>query len=517
MSSDLFEIVPLLRRITVHPAIRDLGFLGASTFLTAVAAMVVISLVGKAFGATLLGEYLLIRRMASWLQAGVQLPSGVALPRYVAASLDDPESPKVTYFVAALGSACGIGLLICLVLAVWRIRISQLFFGSTRLDHLVFPLSLLLLGLAVHGVVFGYLQGILAMGRASMLQTCNLVMIPILTTVLFRPLHSIALIVDAMGVLMIACAVLFALPILPKSGLSLSTGKLKKHSSELLSYGFARVSGDFGLQAILSLPAVIAAHYFPMSSVALLLLAGSFLGVVSAATLPLGMVMLSRVSRSMAQMRISQLQTQISYFVSALVELSLFIGLQLIVFCDVIVRAWVGSSFLEGIRVIQTVILGVPFYFVYAGLRNIIDAARVKAYNTKNVHIAAGAFLLSVVLVRVFVPDAHLLEGLAAAGVLGLAVLACCTLWTVGHLFEISVNWLRLLPGIGIGILFGGLSSSLHSWFRYQPHLFGLSLYEVSLSIIYLVALGILDAPLVRFLRDTMFTYTSPKGEAADS
>lgn len=517
MSADSIEFVPILRRLSMHPALRDMGVVGLSSFLAAIAAMLVISIVGKAFGPILLGEYLLIRRMAAWLQAGVQLPSGVALPRYVAANLDGPNSTKIAYFVAALMTACAIGFLLCFVLLLWPIQISGLFFGSPELVHLVLPLCILLMGLAVHGVVFGYLQGVLQMARASVLQICNLAVLPVLTVVLLRPRHSIPLIVDTIGLLMILFSCLFALPILWGGEFSLSAERLKKQGSELLSYGFSRVSGDFGLQALLSLPAVIAAHYFPMSSVAYLLLAGSFLAVVSAATLPLGIILLSRVSRSIAQMGTKQLQTPVSYFISALIELSVFICLQMILFADVVIRSWVGPTFLQGLRVIQIAILAVPFYFVYAGLRGVVDAASVKAYNTRNIYLAGVAFLVCVVPVRIFVPNRWLLGGLAGAGVAGMVVLAGCTLWTVTQLFSINMDWPQLIPGIGVGVLLGVLSFWIHNMLQYQPGAIALLAYEIALSAIYLLVLVLINPPWLRFFRSNMLTHSSPsKGEAND-
>jgi len=501
----------------MHPALRDLGVVGASGFATALAGMLVISVVGKAFGAALLGEYLLIRRMASWLQAGVQMPSGVALPRYVSATLDEPDSPKVAYFVSALLAACGIGLLTCFVLLTWRHPISGMLFGSSDLDHLVLPLGIFLLGLGVHGAVYGYLQGILQLGRASALQLCNLAVIPVASALLLRSWHSVPLIVNTTGILMIFCAGLFAIPILQQHNILVPAEKLKKYGSELLSYGSSRVAHDFGLQGLLSLPAIIATHYFPVSSVAFLLLAGSFLTMVAAATLPLATILLSRVSRSIAQAGTDQLKTRVSYFVSALIELSVFICLQMILFADVFIKFWVGPTFLEGIRVIQIAILAVPFYFLHAGLRGVVDAAAIKAYNTRNVYIALAGFSACVVLVRILVPREQLLAGFAAAGVAGMMVLAFCTVWTVMRLFEAKLDWPRLIPGVAVGVLCGAVSFWLHYLLRYQPSLIALVIYEIALTAAYVLVLGLINPPWVHFFRNSMLTYSSPtKGEAGD-
>jgi len=500
----------------LHPALRDFVLTGAASFLVAVAAMVVISILGKAVGPVLLGEYLLIRRMASWFQAGVQLPSGVALPRFVAFHIDEPSVTKQTYFLAALLASCLIALFLSAVLMFWRNALSQLFFGSAQLDHLVLPLCLLLLGLALNGVVFGYYQGTLAMGRASALQLCNLVIVPVFATVLLRSRYSIPLIINTVGISMVVFACLFSLPIIHRWELAITAKQLKKQSSELLSYGCARIFGDVGLQAMLSLPAVVAAHYFPIGSVSFLLLGGSFLGVVGAASLPLGIILLTRVSRSVAQMRTAQLQLRVTHFVSALIELSAFICVQMIVFSDVIVRTWVGPSFLGGIRIIQIVILAVPFYFIYAGLRSVIDAAAVRAYNTRNIVMSVVVFLLSIALIKINVSPDHLLEGLAASGVVGLAVLAFCTLRTVRHLIHVDLEWIRVLPGLGLAAFLGAFSFFLREWSHYELGLAALLLYELLVAGLYFIIMWILHSSWVHFLVNSMFLSAAVKQEIVE-
>jgi len=133
-------------------------------------------------------------------------------------------------------------------------------------------------------------------------------------------------------------------------------------------------------------------HITSISSVSFLLLGGSFLAIVGVACLPLAIILLSRVSRSIAQMRTAQLQTPHHSFCQRLIELSAFVCLQMIVFSDVIVRAWVGPSFLGGNRIIQITILAVPFYFFYCRFASVINAAAVKAYKHAEHFSVAGRF-----------------------------------------------------------------------------------------------------------------------------
>jgi O-antigen/teichoic acid export membrane protein len=506
------DMAPSVRRFALHPALRDFGLTGAASFLTAIAAMVVIALLGRTLGAALLGEYLLIRRMASWLQAGVQLPSGVALPRYVAFSIDEPHSIKQAYFLSALLTGSGIALAISAILITWKGFLSHLFFGSAQLDHLVLPLSLLLIGLGAYGATFGYYQGALAMGRACALQLVNLVAVPIIAVLLLQQRHSIPLIVNVMALSMIGATATFSLPIIRRSEFRVSLEKFRKQTFELLSYGFARLSGDFSLQALLSLPAVIAAHYLPMSSVTFLLFGGSFLTAVAAANQPLAIILLARVSKSIAQNRISQLQMHLSYLVSALIESSFFACLQLIVFTDVIISAWVGPSYLAGLQVIRIVIIAVPFYSIHAGLRAAIDAAAVKAYNTRNALISLGTFLVLAVLSAIVLPHEHLLEGLAGSSVIGLLVLAACGFETLRRLTQINLNWAQIVLSLGVATILGMLSYFMHHSLHYRPGLIGLGVFEMMLSALYLVVLHVLGCRWIGFIFETIFQKISPQG-----
>lgn len=493
------------RPFAVHPAVRDLVLTGSASFLTGLAAMAVISIFGKMGGPALLGEYLLIRRMASWFQAGIQLPSGVALPRYVAFNINEPGLRRQTYFLGALLASCAIALLLSAVLMLCRNALSQLLFGSTKLDYLMLPLCLLIFGLAVQGVVFGYYQGALAMGRASGSQLCTLVVVPVLATVLLISRNSVPLIVSTMGISMVVLAGLFICPIVRRWEFGVSAEQLKRQTLELLTFGLTRTFADVGLQALLSLPAVVAAHYFPLGSVTFLLLGGSFLAVISAATLPFGYVLLSRVSRSIAAVRTPELRLQVTHLVSALVGISALAWLQLVVFSDIIVRTWVGPSFLEGIRLVQIVILAVPFYLFFAGLQSIINAAAVKAYNTWNILVSVVIFLFVIALVKAITPRHYLLEGFAASGVVGLAVLASCTLRTVRRLFQVDIKWAQILPGLGLAVILGLLSFYLHVRFLNQSSFLVLLIFEVLLVGLYFFLLWVFDSPWLRFLVGTLF------------
>jgi len=488
--------------VPVHPLLRNVGLTGITTLLTSIAAIAVISLIGRVLGPVLLGEYLLVRRMASWLQAVVALPSGVALPRYVAASVDEPPATSRGYFFAAMVGSSGLALLLIAGFLAWKGPSSKLLFGSERLSTLALPLGILLLGLALHGAVFGFYQGKLSMGRACMLQFCNLAIVPVVVVIWLARKHSIPMIVYSTGVAMMWISVLFAVPVMYRVRFSEALRHARKRVTELLSFGLSRAWGDFGLQALLSLPAVIAAHYVSLQSVGYLLLGGSLLAVVAAATLPIGMILLSQVSRSLAQGRTAQLKKNLPHFVDGLIECSLFGCLQMLVFTDSILAIWLGSGFSEAVRIVRLLIVAIPFYFVYGGLRSIVDAAALKAYNTRNILISLVLFLIAVVPLTIYSAPRYLLEGLAASVVAALGFLAWLTWRTVRRLFQIHLPGARVLPGFSLALTLGGGSFLLHNVLRFQPGLAALIFYQTTLLVVYFAALWRLRSPWLQFLGD---------------
>jgi len=495
---------PVVRRYTLHPAFRDLGLIGGTSIITTAAAIAIISLLGRYLGPALLGEYLLVRRIASWMQSVVALPSGIALPRYVAASVNESQINKRSYFLPAffIGSAMALVISICLI--VGRSTLGRFLLGSGDFTHLLVPIAVTVIGLAIHGVVFGYYQGDLAMIRASAVQTINIAVVPVTCAVFLWRFHSIALIVDATGVAMIAISCLFALPILFGMTARVAFAGFPARSRELMTYGASRTVGDFGLQGLLSLPAIIAAHFLPIAAVSSLLLGGSFLGVVSVATLPLGLILLSRVARSLATNRSAELRERIIHFMGALIELSAFITLQMLVFSDVILRAWVGPRFLSGLVVVQIAILTMPFYFAHSGLRSLVDAGAIKAYNSLNIVIALIAFLVASAAVCVTMrSSAHFLEALAFCGMFGLAVLSCLTWRTTEKLFEVKPTWTKILPGLTLAIALGVASYGLKRLFAAHMGLPLVAGIEVLIGLAYFVGLHFMRVQWLIFVRET--------------
>ena len=366
------------RRIRSHPLLLDLGFTSAAQISLFASNLLLISLFARFLSATALAEYLLLRRVVAWLQSGVQLGLLVGIPRYVAHEAAAVEGKPETYFAA--GAAClgVVAMTLGIILNLWPRDFSRLFFGSTQSAYLILPLALTLAGLALHTAVYGYFRGYLWMNSANLLQIWNMCLVPILALLTLVRFRSVALIVNVTGILMISTSALVSVPAVRRAFKG-GRFELVRPLKNLLNYGLARVPGDFVSAALPAVGPMIAAQYMPLSQVSPLLLGTSLLAATSISVAPLGTLLLSKVSTMAAQNRLEEIRLPLSYMMNGVLEISIFLGLQLMVFADVILQVWLGSGFHNAIPIVRILAFAVPFVLFPVALRSVIDAVSVKA------------------------------------------------------------------------------------------------------------------------------------------
>lgn len=415
-----------------------------------------VSLVGRWLGALAVGEYLLIGRVASWLSSGIQLGIGVALPRYVARVAHHRTSDQLGYLSSGLLCLVGAATIVGSVLLLAPGTFARWLFGSSATVYLVIPLVLLLLGQAVHTAVYGYYRGNLWMQWANGLQVVNMGLLPIVVIVLLYYRHgSVAAIVSVTGAATAISSFLFLLPAARVFHYS-DVRDMRPHLRELLRYGIARVPGEFAGSALFALGPVIAAHYLPISEVSGLLLGLGMLIAVAASVTPFGTVLLSKISMMLARGQIQEVRARLEQFVGGVLELSVFVCLQAVVFTDVIVRAWVGPSYLNGVGVIRMTLLSIPFYLFFIAVRSAIDAASVVAHNAHNGYIALAAFLGLSGAAVLLAPRSYLLISIAGALMIANAILAGRTAVVARRLLDLRIPWrlcaLPLTLAVSLGI-----------------------------------------------------------------
>jgi O-antigen/teichoic acid export membrane protein len=456
----MFAVSSPVARQQVHPVLRDLLVTAAASFATFVAGLVLISLFGRLLGATLLAEYLLLKRVAAWLQPLAHLGLGVALPRYVAYSTQESLASQLGYFVAGTICIALFGSILGIALRLARRPLGQFLFGDAELSRLMLPLFLLLLAGAVQVVVYGFYRGCLDMKRAGAITLCTAIAPIVSAVALFRS-RSVVLIVSVMACSVIAVAAGFAIPILRDLHRH-EVRNIRKRAGELLKYGVSRVPGDLGNGGLLAVGPVIALHYTSIEQVSYLLVAISLLTAASVSTEPLGLVFLSKISMLVAQDRLSDVRTYLLYLMSSIVDLSIFLTLQLVVFVDVLLQAWIGPSFLQGIAIIRLLVIGIPFYLFYTALRSPVDAGSVRPLNARNIVVSLMALLIMIALGILVVPREFSLHAIAIFLVLAFALLAYLTRLSLTKLYDVQVHWKESAIPIVCALVLGLLGLAYH-------------------------------------------------------
>jgi O-antigen/teichoic acid export membrane protein len=486
------------RRFELHPLFVDLGFTAVTSAAVLVTSLVLVSLFGKVLGAVALAEYLLVRRIYSWLQSATLLGVDSALPRYVA--MTDARQPRLRdeYLFASIICGAAVTVFMLLLFNGAGTLFSQWLFGEKDLRGLVLALSLFLAGGAAHGIVYGFYRGQLAMNRANILQMINLVAVPLGCALALSRHQSTALIVGAMGLLMIFFSFLFALPLFAQL-VRVYWRNIKEPLRTLLQYSVPRLPSIFGFGAMLALGPMLASHRMPLSRVTALLLGMSMLMGISASAEPLGLILLSKVSMFVSQNRESELRTHLIYLQEAVVACYVFICLQLIVFADVLVRAWVGNKVSGDLGVIRLTLVSIPFYLLFAYLRSVVDATSVTPYNTFNILITLALYAAMLGAVILWSPLDDLLWNIALSLVIAIALLGVLTIRTVGKLYALKLDWKRSLAAILLGASLAGVSYGLRLAVGSQLNLISTLVIELFVSAVFVVLLRRIGSPWLPF------------------
>lgn len=482
------------------PFLRDVALTMGAECAVMTLSLVVISLVGRLLGPTALAEYLLVRRVLAWLTMGTLVGLGTALPRYVAraAAQSGTNNPSV-YFWGASALLILSSLIFGVIAFIFRGTLADWLFGDSRRGGLVIALALVVAGLAAQTAVFGYYRGLLTMVRANAIQVCNMGLIPLAVVLALYRTHSIPWIVGLIGLLTVMCSGLFATPLLRRLTFSQLSGCVAG-IVELLRYGIPRVPGDFGMQALMALGPVVAAHFVPMAEVASLLLGLSMLMVTGYAAGPLSVVLLSKLSMMLGQNRMKEVRARLEYLMTAIPEISVFACIHLTVFADVLVHFWVGAKFPADILVIRMAILAIPPYLFYMALRSTIDAVTVKPINAGNVITGLVVFFALLGVSVKLMPGKFMMEGIAGSLFVALIVLGSLTVRTFHRFYGLSVPWSRLVPSLLAAIAFGAAAFGLRWLQPFPVGLVQMACLELGLGLAYFAILVKLGSPWVKYL-----------------
>jgi len=471
-------------RLRLHPFLVDVLTTGLVQVAILLANLIMVGVISKKMGVVVLGEYLLVKRVSAWVLSGSQLGLGVALPRQIAHTVKDEETRAKQYFLAAFTTVVVFVTCLGLAAALNAQRAARWCFGSEN-SGLVYALVLLLFGTAVHSMVFGYFRGLQRVRMANLLALGGLAVVPMLALWATQGLHSAPILMGTTGMGLALVSMICALPKIA------AVQHIRQHffgdARQLLTYGIARVPGDFAMGGLLTLGPVLASHYVNMTENSYLLLGITCLSMAGVAFSPVGIVLLARISHLLGAGRVGDVNEYVGHMRSAVLQLSLVLAVQGLIFARPLVLWWLGPSSMAGVAVIRMLLLGVPAYMYFVAMRSVVDAASPVAYNAKSVLLALIVLLVLSAAVIHFCPQERFVLGMAAATTLAMWVLAVATHRTL-HALALA----ELLPrfgSLGVGLLLTATSLSAQWAFHFQitkPAFAVVLLVNVGLAILFL-------------------------------
>jgi O-antigen/teichoic acid export membrane protein len=247
---------------------------------------------------------------------------------------------------------------------------------------------------------------------------------------------------------------------------------------------------------------VVASHYIALPKLAPMLLGLGILSVLGTSANPLNQVLLSKVTMMLAEGRMDEARNYIEHLLAASVEVSFFVCIQSVIFADVAVRIWVGPKYLSEMLLIRILMVALPFYLLHTALRCAIDAASVIAYNTRNILITSAVFIPVMFAETRIVPATWLLDSIAAAFLLALAILGWLTVRSLRHLYDVRFTW----SSSATSFAFAGLLGIAGFVFRRAEHFHTTGLEFITVQVmavlLFLAFLSFRRSSWLEFLRE---------------
>jgi O-antigen/teichoic acid export membrane protein len=364
----------------------------SSTFLTEFALMasqiLVYKLAARDFGKQGFSEYAVARRTVSLLYPVMLMGLGVALPRFLGHASGRDLKRVPNYYGAALQCVCVVTAIFVLFINLFSDRFAYLFFGNRSYSYLTFPMSLLLVSLALHATIYSYFRGHLKMQKANTLQLMNLGIVPLLSFGLFG--SSVRAVLLAAGTMTICGASIGFIFTPMREVLKTSFAETKV----LLTYGVQRLVGDFALTALMTLPVTVLVHVRGVEETGFVSFGITVLGLIGSAFAPIGLILLPKASRMFAEGARADLRAHVIRIMKATVVVALSMNFVLAVFAARLIEIYLGPRFTEVTFYVRLFAFGALPYAMYCVLRGLVDAFYLRAVNAINTLIALGVFLL---------------------------------------------------------------------------------------------------------------------------
>lgn len=328
--------------------------------------------------------YVIVRRTVSFVFPVILMGAMVGLTRFVAMSRE-PEQ-KRGYLRGALTWVLPLGALTMLLSFLLAKPLAWVVYGSYGSAPLVPPLALMTVGIALHGVAYGFLRGKPATVMANFVQLMVLAIAPCAAFLLWT---DMATVLWATGIAWVAVPLLSIMP----SMLAPVKRKMRSERSELLRYGLPRVPGDIALGALLTVPGYVALRTYGLDVSGEVGFGATLLNLAAAVFSPVALLLLPAAAGRLAAGDHLGLERNIGRMIWLVLAASIALTLGFELLSKPLLIAYLGPTGEAYLPMSRIIFIGaLPFAF-FNGMRSVLDAYFHTPRNGVNLLKAFGVLL----------------------------------------------------------------------------------------------------------------------------
>lgn len=308
--------------------------------------------------------YVIARRTIAFVFPVVLMGAMVGLTRFTAMSASAEQARR--YLRGALSWVLPLGTAIWGLCALFAEPLAWVVYGSDEGTPLMAPLGAMTLGIALHGVAYGFLRGRGEVMLANALQLFVLAIAPCLAFVFFT---------DMAGVLW-STGLAWVISALLSVGRSifLPSGSYRREGAELLRYGLPRVPGDVALGALLTIPGYVALRTHGIGISGEVGFGATLLNIAAAVFSPVALLLLPAASAQLADGDHGGLAQRIRRMskLILLASVALMVGFELV--AAPLLALYLGPNGAQYVDMSRLIFLGALPFAYFNGMRSLLDA-----------------------------------------------------------------------------------------------------------------------------------------------
>jgi O-antigen/teichoic acid export membrane protein len=481
----------------MHPVLRAIRATLFAQLAVAAGTLLLLRLLAMGSGTEGFAAYSLVRQGVTLLSPVVTVGLVAGLPRSIALGRATAGAPPAQAYLAAATVICALAVVAGAGFAVLAPAVTaSVLFGGSHATSLVAPFAALLCATAAFHLAYGYFRGRLQIGRCNALQVLGLGVLP--------PLLVVA--IPGSDVETLVLAIALGLGVLSIGAMLVAVVRgaarrsaVRSAARSLIAYGSRRVPGDLAQVGLFALVPVLAAHVTSLEHVAYLAAGVQIVAMLAVGLVPVGVVLLPTLAQTWVQDQ-ARVARHVADLCGLAAHVALFAFIQLVLFADVAIRAWLGPPFEQAGTVVRVTVLGAPLFAYYLILRSSLDAVSVRSYNASS-NIAGLAAFGGVAAILLSLELAQPAMCVAWAFSTGIAVQGLLTMHFVHRTFGIRRSDYSLATALPLGLLVAALGLATRPLIvDASPLLAWLAVLELGLGAAYFGGLWRARVPWARAL-----------------